>query len=146
MYKFRFYWYLKNKRKLDEYNSSIDTNNQKLDKLKSQLSKIEKNISKLSLLENQDEIVKAIESSCVMVLIFSKNANSSEEIKKEMGLASENQLVLMPLRMDDTLATGGFKYNFATSQWIGLYQDFDENIETVVKTINTLTAKQDKFV
>ena len=94
----------------------------------------------------QDEIVKAIESSCVMVLIFSKNANSSEEIKKEMGLASENQLVLMPLRMDDTLATGGFKYNFATSQWIGLYQDFDENIETVVKTINTLTAKQDKFV
>jgi len=37
----------------------------------------------------QGSIVRAIREAGVMVLVFSSNANNSDEIKKEMALASQ---------------------------------------------------------
>ena len=93
----------------------------------------------------QEEIVRAIKTASVMVLIFSENANSSLEIPKEIALASQNHLVLMPLKIDETEAVNGFEYNLATSQWIALYQDFDKNIEDVGTTIKMIMERSDLF-
>ena len=93
----------------------------------------------------QEEIVRAIKSASVMVLIFSENASSSIEIPKEMALASQNNLVLMPLRIDDTLARDAFEYTLATSQWIALYNDFEKHIEDVGTTIKAITERHDNF-
>ena len=45
----------------------------------------------------QEQIVKAIRSAKVMVLVFTANANNSNEIKKELALASQNSLIVIPV-------------------------------------------------
>ena len=93
----------------------------------------------------QEEIVRAIKSASVMVLVFSENANSSINIPKEIALANKNNIILMPLKIDEFTEVDAFEYNFATSQWIALYEDFEKNIEEVALTIKAEIERQDNF-
>ena len=66
----------------------------------------------------QGTIVRAIRDSGVMVLVFSANANNSDEIKKEMALASQSKKMVIPVRAEDVLPSEDFTYELATRQWI----------------------------
>ncbi len=77
----------------------------------------------------QESIVEAISSAKAMILVFSDNANSSNEIKKELAIASHHQLVVMPVRIEDVSPQGAFAYELATRQWIDLFGDWDQAIE-----------------
>jgi TIR domain len=49
----------------------------------------------------QEQIVKAIRTAKIMVLVFTANANNSNEIKKELALASQHNLIVIPVRIED---------------------------------------------
>ena len=70
-----------------------------------------------------------------MVLVFSKNANKSEEIKREMALASAKRLFVLPVRIEDAEPTKGFKYQLATRQYIDLFADREKNMALIVDTL-----------
>lgn len=93
----------------------------------------------------QNEIVNALTAAKVMVLVFSANANSSEEIQRELALAAQNRLAVMPLKIDDVKPTGGFIYSLATSQWVEIFSDFEKNIDNVATTIKAITEKSGQF-
>jgi hypothetical protein len=93
----------------------------------------------------QNEIVKSLTAAKVMVLIFSANANSSEEIPKEVSLAAKNGLVLIPLKIDDFEPSGSFLYNLATSQWVEIYPDFDKKLDSVATTIKVILTRSNEF-
>lgn len=48
-----------------------------------------------------EAIVRAIRAAKVMVLVFTENANNSAEIKKELVLATQNDVVIIPVRVED---------------------------------------------
>ena len=83
----------------------------------------------------QDAIVTALETVKAMVLIFSKHADSSKEIKKELALASENGLFVLPVRIDDTKPTKGFRYQLATRQYIDLFPTRENNMQLVIDAL-----------
>jgi hypothetical protein len=93
----------------------------------------------------QNEIVNALRAARVMVLVFSSNANSSGEIQKELALAGQYQLTVMPLKIEDVVPTGGFILNLATSQWVEIFPDFEKSLDEVATTIRTITDMSDKF-
>jgi hypothetical protein len=88
----------------------------------------------------QDAIVEALEKSAAMVLVFSKNANGSREIKKELALASEYGLWVLPVRIEDVQATKGFKYELATSQYIDIFEDRDHGMREVIDALQKHVA------
>ena len=71
----------------------------------------------------QTAIVRAIRSTKVMVLVFSTNSNNSDEIKKEIVLAGQSRLAVIPVRVEDVAPNEAFTYEFATRQWIDLFVD-----------------------
>ena len=83
----------------------------------------------------QDAIVDALDQSGAMVLVFSNNANKSEEIKREMALASAKRLFVLPVRIEDAEPTKGFKYQLATRQYIDLFADHEKNMALIVNTL-----------
>jgi hypothetical protein len=83
----------------------------------------------------QEQIVKAIRASKTMVLVFTANANNSNEIKKELALASQNNLVVIPVRIEDVTPNEAFAYEFATRQWIDLFDDWENSIAHLVELI-----------
>jgi formylglycine-generating enzyme required for sulfatase activity len=85
----------------------------------------------------QEQIVKAIRAAKIMVLVFTANANNSNEIKKELALASQNNLVVIPVRIEDVTPNEAFAYEFATRQWIDLFDDWENSIAHLVELIAT---------
>jgi hypothetical protein len=88
----------------------------------------------------QESIVKAIRAAKVMVLVFTKNANNSGEIKKEIALASQHELVVIPVRVDDVVPNDALSYELATRQWIDLFQDWERAIERLTARIAAVTT------
>ncbi len=90
----------------------------------------------------QEQIVRAIRAAKIMVLVFTANANNSNEIKKELALASQNNLVIIPVRIEDVTPNEAFAYEFATRQWIDLFDDWEKSIARLVELIATASDDQ----
>ena len=76
----------------------------------------------------QEAIVGAIRRSRALVLVFSKAANNSDEIKKELSLVSRFNVPLMALRLEDVEPSDAFAYELSTRQWIDLFEGWDRSI------------------
>ena len=70
-----------------------------------------------------------------MVLVFSRNANNSEEIKRELALASAKKLFVLPVRIENAEPTKGFKYQLATRQYVDLFADHEKKMALIVNTL-----------
>lgn len=87
----------------------------------------------------QAEIVKAITNCPAMILLFSQNANQSDEILKEISLASKNRKVVIPVRIEDVLPTGAMEYELTTRNWIDFFKNRDKALDRVVEHLEMLT-------
>ena len=87
-----------------------------------------------------DAIVEAIERAKVMVLVFSTNANNSEEIKKEIALASQHRVTVIPVRVEDITPSAAFRYELATRQWIDMFVDWDQALKRLIDRIASIQA------
>jgi hypothetical protein len=83
----------------------------------------------------QESIVQAVRAARVMVLVFTSNANNSSEIKKELALASQHGLTVIPVRVEDVLPNDAFSYEFATRQWIDAFGDWERAIGRLTEHI-----------
>jgi hypothetical protein len=88
----------------------------------------------------QEAIVRALRTVRVMLLVFTANANQSSEIKKELALASQNKLAVVPVRVEDVAPSDAFAYEFATRQWIDLVGDWQANVGKLVTHIAALVG------
>jgi hypothetical protein len=86
----------------------------------------------------QEAIVRAIRGSRLMVLVFTGHANNSNEIKKEMALASQNNLAVIPIRVEDVVPNDAFAYEFATRQWIDTFDNWEQAIERLSLQVGTV--------
>jgi hypothetical protein len=84
----------------------------------------------------QEAIDRAIRTARAMVLVFSQNANSSTEITKELALASQYAVPVIPVRSEDVAPTGAFRYELATRQWIDLFEDWERAIERITEQLS----------
>ena len=86
----------------------------------------------------QEAIVQALRSARAMLLVFTSNANNSEEIKKELVLAGRHHVTVVPVRVEDVVPNDAFSYEFATRQWVDLFKDWEREIEQLVAQLGHL--------
>jgi hypothetical protein len=83
----------------------------------------------------QAEIVHAIETAQVTILLFSAAANASEEVSKELSLASAFKRTVIPFRIEDVMPQGAFLYELATRQWIDAFTGWEPAVGQLVSAI-----------
>src|SRR5580698_7552932 len=88
----------------------------------------------------QEAIVRAMRSAKVMLLVFTSNANNSDEIKKELVLAGRHHVTVVPVRVEDVVPNDAFSYEFATRQWIDLFKDWEREIEQLATQLGEVVA------
>jgi TIR domain len=76
----------------------------------------------------QEAIVRALRVAKVMLLVFTSNANNSDEIKKELVLAGRHRVTVVPVRVEDVVPNDAFTYELATRQWIDLFKDWERQV------------------
>ncbi len=77
----------------------------------------------------QGAIVAAMEASAVVLLLFSRHAEASAEIPRELGLASRFKKTVIPARLEDIVPSGSFAYQMTTAQFIDLFHDFESKVD-----------------
>ena len=66
----------------------------------------------------QEAIVAAIRGGRAMVVLVSQAANASDEVKKELSLASAAGVAVYPVRLGGVQPNAALSYELATRQWI----------------------------
>ncbi len=84
----------------------------------------------------QGAIVQALESAKAIVLVFSARTNESEEVSKELSLASAFKIPVIPLRVEEALPKGALHYELATRQWIDAFEHWETAITEVAAAIS----------
>jgi hypothetical protein len=63
-------------------------------------------------------IANAISQSRIMVLIFSANANSSDQISRELSVAADSSLVIISFKIDNVKPEPGKQYYLSRTHWL----------------------------
>jgi tetratricopeptide (TPR) repeat protein len=90
----------------------------------------------------QEAIVQSIRNAPAMVLVFSEAANSSDEIKKELSLASRYHVPVIALRLKEIEPSDAFAYELSTRQWIDAFEGWDKSIDLLVSRIGQLSGAE----
>src|SRR5438105_15438624 len=88
----------------------------------------------------QVAIVRAIRRAKAMVMVFSTNASNSEEIKKELVLAGQSRLVVIPVRVEDVTPDEAFAYEFATRQWVDAFDDWEQSMQRLARQLSLIAG------
>ena len=85
------------------------------------------------------EITRAIQQSKVMLLIFSRHSNSSEQVLREVQLAVDCHVPIIRLRIEDIPLSDDLRYYLSTPHWLdALTHPLSKHIPPVVDAIREL--------
>ncbi len=86
-------------------------------------------------------ISEAIPKCKVMLLVLSGSSNASDQVLREVELAIQNKLVVIPIRIDDIIPTGGMAYYLATTQWLNIKEkEIDNKISIISNKIKDVIS------
>jgi sugar phosphate isomerase/epimerase len=90
-----------------------------------------------------EAIMEAIESSRVMVVLFSSHSNVSPHVQREVERAIKHRLAIIPLRIDNVTPTRAMEYFLGTPHWLdALTPPFDGHIRRLADAVGALLGME----
>jgi len=84
-------------------------------------------------------ISQAIAQGRVLVLVFSAHSNASEDVSRELYLAANHKLVIIPFKIENIEPEAGKQYYLARTHWLeALNPPTQEQIQNLVERVKTL--------
>jgi len=84
----------------------------------------------------QGEIIDAIDNTRIMVLIFSSHSNKSPYIIRELTEAVENDVVIIPFRIENVLPSKSMKFLINVPHWLdAMTPPLEQHLEKLAETI-----------
>jgi hypothetical protein len=86
-----------------------------------------------------EAIVDAIQSSRVMVLIFSENANASGQIAREVERAADYGVTIVPIRVEDVAPARSLQYFLSNIHWLdALSPPLERRLQEIAAKIKSM--------
>jgi hypothetical protein len=86
-----------------------------------------------------ESIINAIESSRIMILIFSHSANASPQVRREVERAVNKGVYIIPFRVHDIPPTRSLEYFISTSQWMDAFSPpLERHLDNLAKTVKAV--------
>ena len=83
-------------------------------------------------------IVEALDESRMMVVVFSDNFNNSDQVDREIELASEDKKPILTFRLTDDAFKGAKKYYLKNLNWIDAFPNPQEVFGAVAENVAKL--------
>ena len=91
-----------------------------------------------------DSIVEAINSSRIMVLIFTRNSNISKQVLREVDCAVSAGAAVIPLKLEDVEPEETMKYYLSAVHWLDAVDEkLEESIEELYKLCSAVMETSD---
>jgi len=78
-----------------------------------------------------EEIIKGIEGSDALVLVFDEAANESQHVLREVERAVSKKLPILVYRLDDTVPSKAMEYFLLSIQWLNAKGVSEQSLETL---------------
>jgi len=86
-----------------------------------------------------EAIIDAINTTRVMILIFSSNANESRQIKREVERAVSKGLPVIPLRIEDVPLSKSLEYFISSPHWLdAMTPPVEKHLNYLAETVKLL--------
>jgi hypothetical protein len=84
------------------------------------------------------EIIDAISSARLMVLVFSGSSNDSGQVRREVERAVHKQCPILPFRIEDVLPSKSLEYFLSTQHWMDAFPPpLETHIDRLCDYLNT---------
>lgn len=84
------------------------------------------------------QIVHAIRSCSVLVLLASESTNASGHVSNEVSLAFDNKKTIIPFKIEDITFSDEYLYFLGRKHWIEAHRDMRAGLEQLLSTIKKL--------
>jgi TolB-like protein len=78
---------------------------------------------------------KALQTSRIFVLLFSKAAAESEDIAKELAAAIFSKKLVVPVRIENIEPTGAFLYELASRNWVNAFENTEAKLAELAQSL-----------
>ena len=86
-----------------------------------------------------EAIVDAIKQSVGFILVFSENANRSKHVKREVNLAVNNDIPIVPLRIENVELSKSFEYLIGINQWLDVFEPpVEKHFPAIISVVSKL--------
>jgi tetratricopeptide (TPR) repeat protein len=91
---------------------------------------------------------KALEDSQIFVLLFTASAAESREIAKELAVATLENKLIIPVRLENIAPKGAFLYELASRNWVNAFENTEAKLADLAKGLAHLvrTGARDESV
>src|SRR5262245_28240962 len=89
-----------------------------------------------------EAIIDALQTSRVMVLVFSSHANSSQQIRRELERAVDRGLILIPVRIENVVPAKSLAYFIGPVHWLdALTPPLENHLQNLAQAVRLLLSK-----
>jgi hypothetical protein len=86
-------------------------------------------------------ILRGIEACRVLILVFSDHANESAHIRREVAHACSHELIVIPMRIRDTMPRGDLQYYLGELHWLdALTPPLEKHLEVLTARVTHLLS------
>lgn len=88
------------------------------------------------------EIIDAITSARLMLLVFSASSNDSGQVRREVERAVHKQLPILPFRLENVLPSKSLEYFLSTQHWMDAFPPpLDRHIDRLCDYLDSALGK-----
>jgi hypothetical protein len=86
-----------------------------------------------------EAIIRGINSSRMMVVVFSGNANNSRMVRNEVERAMSRSLPMLPLRIENIAPTGALEFHLSSTHWLDAFPPpVEGKLEELAQTVKAI--------
>jgi TIR domain len=86
-------------------------------------------------------IIRGLNGSRIMVLIFSGHANASGQVRREVERAISQGMTVLPVRVEDVRPEGAMEYALGNRHWLDAFTPpMERQLEKLARSVQTLLA------
>jgi formylglycine-generating enzyme len=94
-----------------------------------------------------EAIIFGIDSSSIMLLIFSTRANASPQVRREVERAVSKGMMILPFRIEDVQPSGSMEYALSNTHWLdGFTPPVEQHVDKLAKSLLALFAPYAELV
>lgn len=89
-----------------------------------------------------EEIMDAITSTKIVVLVFSTNSQASQFVNNEINIAFSNNKPILSFKIDESMPEGELEYFLKVNHWLEAYPKPEKQFETLVRDASRLVGDE----
>jgi hypothetical protein len=84
-------------------------------------------------------IIKGLKACRLMVLVFSRHANASAQVRREVERAISRGMTVLPVRVEDIQPDGAMEYALGNTHWLDAFTPpVEQKLELLARSVLTL--------